>query len=34
MMGKYKFTMRNLNEQNQYDILYPEILLDNIIDFP
>ena len=33
MMGKYKFTMRNLNEQNQYDILYPEILLDNIIDY-
>ena len=32
-MGKYKFTMRNLNEQNQYDILYPEILLDNIIDY-
>ena len=33
MMGKYKFTMRNLNEQNQYDILYPEILLDNMIDY-
>lgn len=32
-MGKYKFTMRKLNEQNQYDILYPEILLDNIIDY-
>lgn len=32
-MGKYKFTMRNLNEQNQYDILYPKILLDNIIDY-
>ena len=32
-MGKYKFTMRNLNEQNQYDILYPEILVDNIIDY-
>lgn len=32
-MGKYKFTIRQLNEQNQYDILYPEILLDNIIDY-
>ena len=32
-MGKYKFTMRNLNEQNQYDVLYPKILLDNIIDY-
>lgn len=32
-MGKYKFTMRNLNEQNQYDVLYPEILLANIIDY-
>ena len=32
-MGKYNFTMRELNEQNQYDILYPEILLDNIIDY-
>lgn len=32
-MGKYKFMMRNLNEQNQYDVLYPKILLDNIIDY-
>ena len=32
-MEKYKFTIRQLNEQNQYDILYPEILLDNIIDY-
>lgn len=32
-MGKYKFTMRNLNEQNQYDVLYPKIFLDNIVDY-
>lgn len=32
-MAEYKFTMRNKNEQNQYDILYPKICLANILDY-
>ena len=32
-MAEYKFTMRNKNDQNQYDILYPKICLANILDY-
>ena len=32
-MAEYKFTMRNKNDQNQYNILYPKICLANILDY-